>query len=234
MHILLRKFQERYKITKTSSLLFIVSFSIAIFSLLLMNTMANISSFWSVDKEDGPPLPDMFFEYSSRKPFAKIVDILMNTLIGMTIFLIFIKREAIQIFFRFFVCLSISYFLRMSTVGLTNLPSPNVDCLKIVNNMLTTFTFNRCGDAMFSGHTLIVMICALTWSSYDLLPYLSNMVWVFSFIIFMGILFARNHYTIDVLLAIYITGSVWVIYGWIWDRYLCKEEIFSHLIIENN
>ncbi|KAM0676979.1 hypothetical protein BDAP_002450 [Binucleata daphniae] len=125
----------------------------------------------------------------------------------------------------------------MSTVSLTNLPTANTNCIKIAKNMFTTFNYHRCGDMIFSGHTLIITICALTWSSYDLLvePRISRiacmLVWLTTFTICFSIILTRNHYSIDVLLSFYVTGSVWIIYGYIWDKHLSKEQIWKNLII---
>lgn len=203
-----------------------------------MNTMANISSFWSLDKEDHPTLPDVFFEFFKHENLKKTIDVMMNLLIITTFLCILLRRNALLIYYRLFTCISISYFLRMSTVSLTNLPTPNVYCNKIVKNMFTTFSYNRCGDVMFSGHALIITLCALTWSSYDLLvkKQLSNVaclfVWITTITTYIFIILTRNHYSIDVLLSVYITGSVWIIYGYVWDKYLCKEDLMKNLIVD--
>lgn len=233
------KAKRRYKITKKSAALLAGSFLFGLFTLLLMNTMANISSYWSVGTTL-EPLPDFTFEVFSEQGSRTLVDYLMNSLIAITMLCILIRRNAIEIYFRFFVCMMIAYLLRMTTVSFTNLPSPNSTCIKIVKNMLTTFTYERCGDLIFSGHSLIVMVCALIWSSYDLLlnKNLSRLgcvsAWAVSFTIFMLILTTRNHYTVDVLLSIYVTGSIWIIYGFVWEKYLAKEDIFECFIIEDH
>ncbi|KAM0676332.1 sphingomyelin synthase [Gurleya vavrai] len=205
-----------------------------------MNTMANISSFWSLDKDDHPPLPDVFFEFFQKENLKDIIDLMMNALIFFTFIFILMRRDAIQIYVRLFICISICYFCRMSTVALTNLPTPNLNCNKIVKNMFTTFNYNRCGDVMFSGHALIITLCAFVWSSYDLLileklsHYAALFIWITTFIIYVFIILARNHYSIDVLLSIYVTGSVWIIYGYIWRKYLCKESFCKDIIIDND
>lgn len=233
----LQNAKQRYKINKSSITLLSISLIVSAISLLLMNTMANIASFWSLEKSEGP-LPDYSFELFEIKKLKALVDVFMNTFIIVTALCILLRRDALAIYFRSMTCMNISYFVRMTTVSITNLPTPNLNCRKIVNNMFTTFTYDRCGDLMFSGHSLVVMMCAMVWSTYNLLldKRLSRLgcisAWAVSLTIFMFILITRNHYTIDVLISVYVTGTIWVIYGFIWEKYLSKEDIFKSLIIE--
>lgn len=236
MHALLEKIKTRYQINKTSTILLLASFTVAMSSLFITNLFSNISSYWSVDIEEAPPIPDLFFEIFNHRLLTFYVDTMMNLFVAATMMCILFRRDAIKIYFRVFVCLSITYFLRMSLITITNLPSPNDDCIKIVRNFLTSFTYNRCGDLMFSGHTLMVSICVFTWHSYRILndKRLSMlacvMAWVTGVVILLLILVSRNHYTVDVLLGFYITGCVWIIYGFVWDNFLSKEPVFKNII----
>lgn len=237
---IIEKIIEYYQVNQTSASLFIISLFTFIVSLLLMNTMANISSFWSIDLNESEPLPDFAFEWLRIHEINYIVEMCMNFLIVFTLVSILTKRDAIKIYFRFFICASICYFLRMSLVSMTNLPSPNERCIKITEKHLTHFGYNRCGDVMFSGHTLITTICVLTWTSHDLMrnQWLSRVmcyfVWTVATIVYISIVVARNHYTIDVLLSIYITVGIWALYGNLWSSFFKNENVCKSMIIREH
>lgn len=235
------KIKTYYQLTHTSLALITLSSSINLITLFLTNLISNIASYWSIDITDMPPVPDLFFESTiQHRSLTSIAELCMNIFLILTIFCILLRRDALKLYFRISICMSITYFLRMSIIIITNFPSPNVECEKIVSNFFTRFTYNRCGDLMFSGHTLIVSLCVLVWHSYDIfkgivLRVISRLVaYVLGIFILINILVARNHYTVDVILGVYVTGFVWVIYGFVWEQFLCKEEYFKHLVVEDN
>lgn len=239
MHPYLHTIKTRYRISYTSTTLFILSFTIALISLFLTNLFSNISSYWSIDTTDTPPVPDLFFEKFTHQPSLSIyIEYTMNIFITITFLFILFRRDAIILYFKVFICMSITYLLRMSLIAITNFPSPTYDCIKVVNNFMFSFTYNRCGDLMFSGHTLIVTLCVLVWHSYDIfvIKYLGVVCRIIAYVVGGGILvcilWARNHYTVDVLLGFYLTVFVWVLYGFVWNDYLVLEECFKNMVIE--
>lgn len=240
MHPLFHKIKTRYQLDRSSLLILAISLACIIFSLLMANVFSNISSFWSVDTDQILPIPDLFFESFETREFSSYVDIMMNIFITTTLISILIRRDAIKIYFRLFICLSITYFIRMSIITVTNLPPPYTDCVKIVEKFLTTFTYKRCGDLLFSGHTLMVSACVFTWHSYRIfnsykLSVIGRVIaWIIGCSILIGILVSRNHYTIDVMLGFYIMGCVWIIYGFIWDNYLVNEDKFKSVVISQH
>jgi hypothetical protein len=74
-----------------------------------------------------------------------------------------------------------------------------------------------CGDMVFSGHTLILVLTALVWHTYyprtiQNLNIIKTLVWTWSFCGLFAIIGTRLHYTLDVLLAWYLTLTVWSSY----------------------
>ncbi|EJW03964.1 hypothetical protein EDEG_01731 [Edhazardia aedis USNM 41457] len=208
----------------------------------MMNTMANISSFWSIDAEK-TGLPDIIHEIflvniQEEQKLINIVDMNMYTLMILTTLAVIARRDAINITIRVFFVISIAYLMRICVVSQTNLPPPSINCRKVVTNFLTEFGQDRCGDLIFSGHTIPLTVCSYTWLTYSFFEdfigkimkhILSICIALVGFITVFLIIICRNHYTIDVILAIYTTTSVWIIYGYIWDKYLIHEKYFKEI-----
>jgi hypothetical protein len=49
------------------------------------------------------------------------------------------------------------------TICVTIVPDPRSGCLHVTDNIATTFVAHRCGDCIFSGHTLTLALLSLFW-----------------------------------------------------------------------
>ena len=79
--------------------------------------------------------------------------------------------------------------------------------------IFTCGTTLTCGDMMFSGHTVIFVLLALIWTQY-LFPgprfrAVRLGAWLWNLLGLFMIVVTRLHYTIDVLVAVYVTCSLW-------------------------
>ncbi|OQS04246.1 hypothetical protein THRCLA_03511 [Thraustotheca clavata] len=87
-----------------------------------------------------------------------------------------------------------------------------------------------CGDMVFSGHTVFLVLCAMIVTTYCTmeelntpftrkyswtLPLLRYSVYAGSFFGVFAIVGTRLHYTLDVLIAIYVTIQTWHTYHWL-------------------
>ncbi|KDO21551.1 hypothetical protein SPRG_13362 [Saprolegnia parasitica CBS 223.65] len=87
-----------------------------------------------------------------------------------------------------------------------------------------------CGDMVFSGHTVFLILCAMIVTTYCntdelntpftrkhwwTLPLVKYSVWTGSFLGVFAIVGTRLHYTLDVLIAIYVTIQTWHTYHWL-------------------
>ncbi|KAJ3303079.1 hypothetical protein HDV03_004240 [Kappamyces sp. JEL0829] len=113
-------------------------------------------------------------------------------------------------------CMSLAYILRSTVVAITNMPDPRSSCEKVTpSTLLTNFSTHRCGDAMFSGHTVLMSLFALCVTTHfpQTRPLLYRVVvclaWTWAFVGMLSILINRTHYSSDVLVALYICHGVW-------------------------
>ncbi|KAF7678770.1 Phosphatidylcholine:ceramide cholinephosphotransferase 1 [Astathelohania contejeani] len=231
--------KERYNINKTNTPIILIASFITAIIMLMMNVLSNIASYWSLPNPVYPALPDIFFDTFGYHDLAEPVDISMGIIIAFTTLSVLLRKDALVIYFRVFCCLSISYLLRMTTISATNLPSPNRNCQRVGKHIFTSTDFNRCGDLVFSGHTLMIITMGMVWASYRLIPHrLGNLIvtmilWIVIVLTLIGILLTHNHYSIDVILGVYISSGVWIIYGFVWEKYLIKNKYLKSIVPEN-
>ncbi|KAI8997898.1 PAP2 superfamily C-terminal-domain-containing protein [Pilobolus umbonatus] len=128
---------------------------------------------------------------------------------------------------RWAFVMGIIYIFRGITLLVTTLPSPLVvECRPHEVELTGTFIERLffvfkvidgsvlvCTDNIFSGHTSMMMTCVMIWRVH------SRMKRPFSWILYVMaaagmimIILTRYHYTVDVVLAIYITYTIWNIY----------------------
>jgi hypothetical protein len=85
--------------------------------------------------------------------------------------------------------------------------------------MMMPFGGYTCGDMVFSGHTMLMILFALTFHTYYkrtarywALNGVKTVIWLWCFVGLASIIATRLHYTIDVLLGIYLSITVWTCY----------------------
>ncbi|KAI8149624.1 PAP2 superfamily C-terminal-domain-containing protein [Fennellomyces sp. T-0311] len=128
---------------------------------------------------------------------------------------------------RWLVIMGAVYIFRGITLVVTVLPSPRMNnCqppeVSINGSAGARFAFlfeqiggqlSPCTDNIFSGHTSAMMSCVMVWRVHSRLRRVYS--WIAYLIVLAAILmilFTRFHYTVDVILAIYITFTAWYIY----------------------
>ena len=128
----------------------------------------------------------------------------------------------LTIWFRMMITLGVSVMLRSFSFLSTSLPSPSYHCRigsteynppTNLKEILFTFdTISGCGDLIFSGHTNIIMtqiILIFYYGNKFLCRKIMFLVYfIMTFLLFLLIfliLIARNHYTVDILIALYVT-----------------------------
>lgn len=155
---------------------------------------------------------------------------------------------------RIFLLVGIHYYYRAVTMYLTVLPKPNehYTCAPKTGNETTALViFQRvlkllsgmglsingkhiyCGDYIYSGHTMTLLMTYLVIKEYSpkkwyLLHYLSMALTIFGIV---ALLLGRGHYSIDVLIAYWITTRLWWIYHTIakHDMLRASENEDNHL-----
>jgi len=146
------------------------------------------------------------------------------------------KPHAVSILFRMGMVALLGQTLRILSFLSTSLPGTSDFCLSeaaraIQPKTLTEVFFGRfaislnsnCGDLMFSGHMLHLIVFALTFHRYaDICfsPRVSQwwiscmklVLWVMVPIQALCIIAQRHHYTADVVVATYLTPLLWYFY----------------------
>jgi len=150
------------------------------------------------------------------------------------IVLVMVHSHRLVIFRRVMFLLGILYYYRAFTMFVTVLPKPDETyaCMPKKNDTTTLDYVKRvlaimsggglsingkhvyCGDYIFSGHTVTLTMGYLIIKQYS--PCHFKMLHWASFLLSLsGVIFlllARGHYTIDVMLAYYVTSRIWWMY----------------------
>ena len=98
----------------------------------------------------------------------------------------------------YYIIIIISF--RMITISLTVLPKYNKCEVK------DTHLLGGCYDKIFSGHTSTFFLAMLMYIEYGYIPPIIG--YIFSILFGLVMIASRGHYTIDVLLAFFITFFV--------------------------
>ncbi|OAG30375.1 hypothetical protein NEIG_00538 [Nematocida sp. ERTm5] len=219
-----------YGLTGMKAISLLVSIGCLVGVLFLVNAAANVSSYWSPMKAYNPSLQDVgnsFFNngFLVESNYNEVVDIIMICFLGVTVFFILINKMAIFIALKLIITIIIAYTLRCTTLMVTSLPDSWDQGLRTINDTFSDMSRQRGGDLIYSGHTLLVCAFAHCWSSFYLLTdsfYMHVLTGLCAWVVFgtivIFIIVGRLHYTIDVLLAMYITSGVW----WSLDYFLLQ------------
>lgn len=180
-------------------------------------------------------LPDLILDnikYQSWGLDASEITIMICTWMAFLV-TIFHKHRFI-VLRRIFLLVGIHYYYRAVTMYVTVLPKSNDDyvCAPKAGNVTFIVIFQRvlkllsgmglsingkhvyCGDYIYSGHTMTLIMTYLVIKEYSprrwfLLHWLSMGLTSFGVV---ALLLARGHYTIDVLVAYWITTRLWWMY----------------------
>jgi hypothetical protein len=148
-----------------------------------------------------------------------------------TAFYLLLHKDRIKIFSKFFRVYAFLNLLRSISVILTVFPDIHQPCIsrdvsfksknlfpEVFSKTIQLFTNPNgtltCGDFIFSGHTMLLVICCLSWYTYPsdshfFKLYRTVCITIPTIITAILIIAVRLHYTIDVFLAIYFSIHIW-------------------------
>ncbi|KAF8941028.1 hypothetical protein BGZ58_003166 [Dissophora ornata] len=211
-----RWFLRRYRFTRQSigcTLLAIVIFSLTLY---FMNIMANVASYLSPDNTETPEISDRLFEVIPSIQLLWLTDLADVLMFVPTVLLVLTHYRPLYLLCKVLLTWALCDLMRIRTVAITSFPDPRDGCIHSVGEFFTTFTMHRCGDCMFSGHTIIFVISALIWTSHGYHRFPQRLRWlgwialIFVWALCIGsaliVIANRAHYTVDVLVAFYIAG----------------------------
>jgi len=218
--------KERWK--TAISLLFV--------TLNFIATTASLSITHELRQESALPLPDLLLDNIPYRLWAlDVSEILIMWITVMAALVVLFHKHRLILIRRISLIVGLLYGYRAITMIVTVLPSANVEykCDPVLNHTITAVEVVRrvtkimsgfgltingnhvyCGDFIFSGHTMIFVLCYLIISEYTprrLFP----LHWLSCIMTSLGVvmlMLARGHYSIDVILAYFITTRLWFMY----------------------
>lgn len=207
-------------------------------SYYFMNVFANIASSRSVSNKEQKILPDWGFEVIPRTNQLWLTDLFDALMFIPTVLLIIFSKRPIFLMNRALLTSLACNLMRMTTMTATSCIDPRENCQIVTTNIFTTFALHRCGDCMYSGHTIVFVICALVWNSYapkNIFGYLARIFfWLLSVAGGLIIISNRAHYTSDILLAYYVCIGAWYTIGYAIRLFIVEYELFPNLVAPRN
>uniref|UniRef100_F6XKA8 SAM domain-containing protein n=1 Tax=Ciona intestinalis TaxID=7719 RepID=F6XKA8_CIOIN len=186
------------------------------------------------DKQKYPPLPDIFLDNVPLIPYAfQLAELCGLSLAIVWLFILFFHKHRMILLRRFFSIASSVFLLRSVTIIVTSLsvPGQHLQCsvtamyhsawqrfvraTEIVAGFGMTLTgVHTCGDYMFSGHTAYLTLFNHLITEYTPSKYyrLHTFSWVLNLFGIFFVLAAHEHYSIDVVIAFYITSRIFLYY----------------------
>ncbi|KAM4607542.1 phosphatidylcholine:ceramide cholinephosphotransferase 1 isoform 1-T3 [Polymixia lowei] len=196
-------------------------------------------------KEHTPPLPDKFFDLFDRVEWAfSICEINGMLLVGLWLIQWALLKYRSIIGRRFFFIVGTLYLYRCVTMYITTLPVPGMHfkCSpKLLGNweaqmrrimkmiagggLSITGSHTMCGDYLYSGHTVMLTLTYLFIKEYSPKRFwwYHWFCWTLSAVGIFCILLAHDHYTVDVVVAYFITTRLFWWYHTLANQQSLKE-----------
>ncbi|XP_072546050.1 phosphatidylcholine:ceramide cholinephosphotransferase 1 [Salminus brasiliensis] len=196
-------------------------------------------------KEESPPLPDKFFDLFERVQWAfSICEINGMLLVSMWIIQWLLLKHRAIVGRRFFFIVGTLYLYRCVTMYVTTLPVPGMHfkcspklfgdyeaqtrrIMKMISGggLSITGAHNMCGDYLYSGHTVMLTLTYLFIKEYS-----PRRFWWYHWICLclsavgiFCILLAHDHYTVDVVVAYFITTRLFWWYHTMANQQFLKQ-----------
>lgn len=212
-----------------------IAFLILVVNFILTTTSLALVHERVPDPKVYGPLPDTFLDNVPTTSWAlDVSEILIMISTNVTFLVLIMHKHRFIVFRRVFLILALLYLMRSITMYVTVLPmssttyycSPkanSTDVLLVAKRVIQLISgfglsingkHTYCGDYIYSGHTVILVMCYLIISEYSPKRFwpLHWASWITSTTGIILVLVARGHYTVDVIIAYYVTTRVFWIY----------------------
>ncbi|EDO42625.1 predicted protein [Nematostella vectensis] len=197
------------------------------------------------DMKKYPPLPDIILDSVPLIPWAfTMCEFTGIVLWSMWVAVLFLHKHRMILIRRMMALAGTVFLLRCVTMFVTSLSVPGIhlECsgklygdvwAKLHRAFEIMFGFGMsvngvrsCGDYMFSGHTVVITLLNFFITEYT--PrywyYLHTACWVLNLFGIFFILAAHEHYSIDVLIAFYISSRLFLYYHTLANSLSIKKE----------
>ncbi|KAF9163260.1 hypothetical protein BGX21_011115 [Mortierella sp. AD011] len=134
---------------------------------------------------------------------------------------------------RVFWVVGILSVYRALTLSVTTMPTPKEHCdpatargfgpMFWIALQMIPGTVEACTDDIFSGHTVFMVTSAIQWRLYCKNKWITYFTYIYITIGLYFVVATRLHYSVDVILAIFITYGVWSLYIGMIDVVMEKE-----------
>lgn len=164
---------------------------------------------------------DIGFRIIPKIDWLELVDTYLLLVSAPMVVYGFYLDNTAQIFTKFFTVYGMTLILRSMVVFLTVYPDPRNSCQVVSENLLTTIQAHRCSDCMFSGHMIPLVLAALFWTHFYIGPkriLINSLAWLFSLVGGVLIIANRAHYTVDVVISIYVCCGAWIAHSYFFER----------------
>ncbi|XP_062375236.1 phosphatidylcholine:ceramide cholinephosphotransferase 1 [Sardina pilchardus] len=202
-------------------------------------------------KEETPPLPDKFFDLFDRVEWAfSICEVNGMLLVALWLMQWVLLKHRSIVGRRFFFIVGTLYLYRCVTMYITTLPVPGMHfrcspklsgrweaqlhrIMKMIagGGLTITGSHSMCGDYLYSGHTVMLTLTYLFIKEYSPKRFwvLHWVCWTLSVVGVFCILLAHDHYTVDVVVAYFITTRLFWWYHTLANQPVLKESSQGNL-----
>ncbi|KAJ3607817.1 hypothetical protein NHX12_024868 [Muraenolepis orangiensis] len=197
-----------------------VALAYALTCFVLTSVMISVVHERVPPKEDTPPLPDKFFDWFDRKEWAFLVcEVIGLGLVASWLILWALHKHRSIVGRRFFFIIGTLYLYRCVTMYITTLPVPGLHfrCapkMMAGGGLTITGSHHMCGDYLYSGHTVLLTLSYLFIKEYSprRMWWFHCVCWLLCGVGLFCILLAHDHYSIDVVVAYYVTTQLFWLY----------------------
>lgn len=201
-------------------------------------------------KEEYPPLPDKFFDFFNRVEWAfSICEINGMILVAAWFFQWLLLKYKSIIGRRFFFIVGTLYLYRCVTMYVTTFPVPGAHfrcspklfgdleaqvrrIMKMIagGGLSITGAHTMCGDYLYSGHTVMLTLTYLFIKEYcpRRFWWYHRICLILSIVGIFCILLAHDHYTVDVVVAYFITKRLF----W-WYHTMASHPVLKETSVNN-
>jgi len=173
-------------------------------------------------------LPDLGFSLCPAISSEHLADHIMGAIVGISLASSLFHSERWRILQRFSLLEGSLFLLRSVTITITLLPNPFKACQfeatveeSLVYQGLRVMAGQRstCGDVLFSGHAMIMVLCCLFWFHYmpTTIPLRISRVikWIIAIATFCGVascVCTKFHYSVDVTVGAILATCLFTVY----------------------
>ena len=203
-----------------------------LFLMSLLQVRSDTWYFFNQSSFQQAPLYDVIASNTQSFGISRSVpDVIVFAMLIITIIVLIVDRNkqvsSLVILRRVFIIATILYLIRAVTFSVTLLPPPISTCeLRVAYNITDYLRLGfgqlagltTCTDLLYSGHTLIVALCALFLDYYSSVRILALLAYLTAIAQAFLVIASGMHYTVDIIFAFVLTIGVFTWYHLLLDH----------------